>query len=196
MLGYKNFTKPFENKRSIGQLTEPLPLPIPNLHSNDLHACPCGYYGDPLKACTCSSSTITRYQKRLSGPLLDRIDIHVEVPRVNYEKLSDDRLGEPSISVRTRVEAARQLQRQRFAGLNVHHNADMGVAEVRKFCELDNESRLLIKSAMSQMQLTARAYHRILKLARTIADLADAEQVAPNHLAEALQYRARPAFIQ
>ncbi len=128
--------------------------------------------------------------------MLDRIDIHVEVPRVNYEKLSDVRLGEPSAVVRARVETARQRQRERFAGSSAHSNADMGVAEVRKFCELDNESRVLIKSAMSQMQLTARAYHRILKLARTIADLAGAEHVAPNHLAEALQYRARAAFIQ
>jgi len=188
--------QPIEDKvvtisRAQGSLTFPANFQL----IGAMNLCPCGYYGDPVKACTCSSSTITRYQKRLSGPLLDRIDIHVEVPRVNYDKLSDDRLGEPSIAVRARVEAARQLQRERFADLNVHHNADMGVAEVRKFCELDNESRALIKSAMSQMQLTARAYHRILKLARTIADLASAERVAPNHLAEALQYRARPAFI-
>lgn len=189
--------QPIEDKvvtisRAQGSLTFPANFQL----IGAMNPCPCGYYGDPVKACTCSSATITRYQKRLSGPLLDRIDIHVEVPRVNYDKLSDDRLGEPSTAVRARVEAARQLQRQRFAGLSVHHNADMGVAEVRRFCELDNESRVLIKSAMSQMQLTARAYHRILKLARTIADLAGAERVAPNHLAEALQYRARPAFIQ
>src|SRR5690606_29169560 len=123
-----------------------------------------------------------------SGPLLDRIDIHVEVPRVDYEKLSDERLGEPSAAVRARVEAARQLQRQRFAGLTAHTNADMGVAEVRRFCELDAEGRTLVRAAMAQMQLTARAYHRVLKLARTIADLAGAERVAPQHLAEALQY--------
>ena len=146
-----------------------------------MNPCPCGYYGDPLKACTCSSATITRYQKRLSGPLLDRIDIHTEVPRVDFEKLSEDRLGEASELVRARVEAARQRQRARFAAdAGVHQNADMRVAEVRKYCQLDEESAMLMKSAMSQMDLTARAYHRILKLARTIADLA-----------EALQYRAR-----
>jgi magnesium chelatase family protein len=189
--------QPIEDKvvtisRAQGSLTFPANFQL----IGAMNPCPCGYYGDPLKACTCSSSTITRYQKRLSGPLLDRIDIHVEVPRVNYEKLSDMRLGEPSAVVRARVEAARQRQRERFAGSSSHSNADMGVAEVRKFCELDSESRALIKSAMSQMQLTARGYHRILKLARTIADLAGAEHVAPNHLAEALQYRARAAFIQ
>jgi magnesium chelatase family protein len=161
-----------------------------------MNPCPCGYYGDPVRACTCSSSTITRYQKRLSGPLLDRIDIHVDVPRVDYEKLSDDRLGETSTDVRSRVEAARQRQRERFANAKVHHNADMRVAEVRKFCALGTEARTLIRSAMTQMQLTARAYHRILKLARTIADLAEANEIGPNHLAEALQYRARSTFVQ
>ncbi|MCW5839267.1 MAG: YifB family Mg chelatase-like AAA ATPase, partial [Anaerolineales bacterium] len=159
-----------------------------------MNPCPCGYYGDPLRACTCAPSTVTRYQKRLSGPLLDRIDIHVEVPRVDYEKLSDERLGESSAAVRARVEAARRIQHTRFAGLPAHTNADMGVAEVRRFCELDADGRALVRAAMAQMQLTARAYHRVLKLARTIADLAGAQNVAPQHLAEALQYRARLAI--
>src|SRR3990172_11482045 len=104
-----------------------------------MNPCPCGYFGDPIKPCSCSSGMITRYQKRLSGPMLDRIDIHVEVPRVNYEKLSDERLGEPSDVVRGRVEAARQKQRQRFEGTKVHNNADMTVADVRKFCQLSDE---------------------------------------------------------
>jgi magnesium chelatase family protein len=189
--------QPIEDKvvtisRAQGSLTFPANFQL----IAAMNPCPCGYYGDLLKACTCSSSTITRYQKRLSGPLLDRIDIHVEVPRVNYEKLSDERLGEPSETVRGRVENARQLQRERFAKSHVHHNADMGVAEVRKYCGLSDEGSALIKSAMSQMQLTARAYHRVLKLARTIADLAGAAHIAPNHLAEALQYRARTAVFQ
>ena len=138
---------------------------------------------------------ITRYQKRLSGPLLDRIDIHADVPRVDYDKLSSDRLGEASEEVRKRVEAARQLQRARFnEDENVSQNSDMGVAEVRKFCQLNEEGDALLKSAMSQMQLTARAYHRVLKLARTIADLASSSDILPNHLAEALQYRARNTY--
>ena len=189
--------QPLEDKlvtisRAQGSLTFPANFQL----IGAMNPCPCGYYGDAVKACTCSSSTITRYQKRLSGPLLDRIDIHVEVPRVNYEKLSDDRLGEHSETVRGRVEAARQLQRERFGKGQVHHNADMGAAEVRKYCSLNEEGSALIKSAMSQMQLTARAYHRVLKLARTIADLAGTAVIAPNHLAEALQYRARSAIFQ
>jgi magnesium chelatase family protein len=134
--------------------------------------------------------------------LLDRIDIHIEVPRVEYDKLSDQRLGEPSEAIRARVEAAREIQRKRFAdtdgskgeaiaGNDITCNADMRPAEVRKFCTIDEASRSLMRTAMQQLQLSARAYHRILKLARTIADLAGAEQIAPVHLAEALQYRPR-----
>jgi magnesium chelatase family protein len=166
-----------------------------------MNPCPCGYYGDPLKPCTCSSSTVTRYQKRISGPLLDRIDIHIEVPRVDYEKLSDDRFGEPSASVQARVESAREIQRQRFheqesspEASNLQKlscNSDMHPAEVRKYCQLDETSRSLMRSAMNQMQLSARAYHRLLKLARTIADLAGEMDIAPQHLAEALQYRPK-----
>ncbi|MDD5467013.1 MAG: YifB family Mg chelatase-like AAA ATPase [Anaerolineales bacterium] len=156
-----------------------------------MNPCPCGYYGDPLKACTCSSSMVTKYQKRISGPLLDRIDIHIEVPRVEYDKLSDDRLGEPSDVIQKRVEAARQRQRQRLDGSSVACNADMRPAEVRSFCTLDDAGRSLMRAAMHQLQLSARAYHRVLKLGRTIADLAGAEQIGPQHLAEALQYRPR-----
>jgi magnesium chelatase family protein len=176
-----------------------------------VYPCPCGWHGDTLKACTCSAGTVTKYQKRISGPLLDRIDIHIEVPRVEYEKLSDNRLGEPSAAIQARVEAARQRQRDRFSvgakqpapnepalhnnaspsASPVQSNADMRPAEVRQFCVLDDTCRALMKTAMSQLQLSARAYHRILKLARTIADLAGSEAIGPSHLAEALQYRPR-----
>lgn len=159
-----------------------------------MNPCPCGFFGDPTHACTCAIGTIQKYQKRISGPLLDRIDIHIQVPRVEYDKLSDKRLGEPSSVIRQRVEAARQKQRTRFTNDGISTlvcNADMRPAEIRKFCNLDDAGKNLIKSAMNQMNLTARAYHRILKLARTIADLADAEQICVTHLAEALQYRAR-----
>ncbi len=174
-----------------------------------MNPCPCGYYGDPIKPCTCAPSAVTKYQKRISGPLLDRIDIHVEVPRVDYQKLSDDRLGEPSDAIRGRVEAARELQRRRFAAsqqsdsrtshseksrvglLSIVCNADMRVAEIRQFCKLDGAGESLIRAAMGQMNLSARGYHRVLKLARTIADLAGCENIQAAHLAEALQYRPK-----
>lgn len=156
-----------------------------------LNPCPCGWFGDPTHECTCSHQTVTRYQKRISGPLLDRIDIHVDVPRVAYEKLTDQRLGESSEVVRARVEAARERQHARFVGTQIPSNADMRPADVRKYCKLDEAGTSLLKSAMNQLQLTARAFHRVLKLARTIADLAGSEAIEPTHIAEAIQYRPR-----
>ena len=134
---------------------------------------------------------VSRYQKRISGPLLDRIDIHVEVPRVDYEKLSSDRLGEPSQDVRARVEAARERQRARFEGTSLSCNADMGPAEIRQYCQVDEAAQSLLKAAMQQMHLSARAYHRVLKLARTIADLAGSQDIETAYIAEAIQYRPR-----
>jgi magnesium chelatase family protein len=156
-----------------------------------MNPCPCGYYGDPVKECTCSLTNVLRYQKRISGPLLDRIDIHIEVPRVDYEKLSGDRLGEKSETIRARVEKARERQRKRFAGTNSQCNGDMGPAEVRQYCVVDDSGKSLLRAAMQQMQMSARAYHRILKLARTIADLAGSGKIETPHLAEAIQYRPR-----
>lgn len=158
--------------------------------------CPCGYYGDTLKPCTCSQAMITRYQQRISGPLLDRIDIHVDVPRVDYDKLTDERRGEPSAAIRERVQAARDRQAMRFTDGHEGRrmllcNADMGAREVTRYVRLDAEGEALMRSAMRQMQLTARAYHRVLKLSRTIADLDGSDTVRTHHLAEALQYRAR-----
>jgi magnesium chelatase family protein len=161
-----------------------------------MNPCPCGYYGDPVKPCTCAYAAVTKYQKRVSGPLLDRSDIHIDVPRVDYDKLTSDRMGATSAVIRARVEAARQIQRERFdstdeSNSRIACNADMRVAEVRKFCRLDEASESLVRAAMSQMNLSARGYHRVLKLARTIADLAGSENIQTRHVAEALQYRSR-----
>jgi magnesium chelatase family protein len=160
-----------------------------------MNPCPCGYRGDPLRPCSCSSGLIGKYQKRISGPLLDRIDIHINVPRVEYNKLSDDRCGESSAAIQARVERARQVERKRFAGTSLHANSDMAPSEVRHFCALDEAGRNMMRSAMTRLQLSARAYHRTLKLARTIADLASSEDIQVQHLAEALQYRQRFADV-
>ena len=156
-----------------------------------MNPCPCGYYSDPLKECSCSSTTITRYQKRISGPLLDRIDIQVEVPRVDYDQLSSDRLGEPSSEVRKRVERARNTQEERLRNSPQSSNGDMVPKEIREFCVLSSECRKLLRTASQQLGLSARAYHRVLKISRTVADLNGDKNISPIHLAEALQYQAR-----
>jgi len=159
-----------------------------------MNPCPCGYFGDSVKPCSCAPSTVTKYQKRISDPLLDRIDIHIEVPRVDYEKLSGHRSGESSESIRQRVQVARDIQNRRFSKgepTDIVCNADMRVGEVRQYCKLQDEGQSLMRAAMMQLNLSARAYHRILKLARIIADLAGSEDIQSVHLAEALQYRPR-----
>jgi len=184
--------QPLEDKvvtisRAQGTITYPANFML----VGSMNPCPCGYYGDPVRECTCSATAISRYQKRISGPLLDRIDIHVEVPRVDYEKLADKRKVEDSAMVRARVQAARERQLQRFVGTKLTCNAEMGPAEVRDFCQVDASAEKLLKAAMQQLHLSARAFHRVLKLARSIADLAESETIAANHVAEAIQYRPR-----
>jgi magnesium chelatase family protein len=158
-----------------------------------MNPCPCGFYGDPTKECTCSESTVSRYQKRVSGPLLDRIDIFVEVPRVEYEKLAADTLGEPSAAVRERVQASRARQEERFSDRRIASNAEMSPTEVREHCQsrVGESGQSLLRLAMTQLSFSARAFHRVLKLARTIADLVGEEEIASQHVAEAIQYRQR-----
>jgi magnesium chelatase family protein len=156
-----------------------------------MNPCPCGYYGDPFRRCTCPAGLVSRYQRRISGPFIDRVDIFIEVPHIDYEKLTDDRLGEKSDKVQERVNAARLVQHQRFQGTKLSCNADMMPTEVREFCQVEESAQSLLKAAMKQLYLSARAFHRILKLARTIADLENAGIIKAPHLAEAVQYRPR-----
>jgi magnesium chelatase family protein len=183
--------QPIEDKMvSISRARGSLTFPANFLLVAARNPCPCGHYGDPVKACTCSPAMVQRYQARLSGPLLDRIDLHVEVMRVDYDKLMGDSRAEPSKAVRARVEAARQVQAARFRDLpNVFANADMSVSEIAQFCVLAPDARQLLELSVKRMQLSGRAYHRVLKLSRTIADLSSSDRIEINHVAEAIQYR-------
>ena len=158
-----------------------------------MNPCPCGYHGDTGRHCTCSESTATRYRHRISGPLMDRIDIFVEVPRVEYDKLAGESTAESSAEVRERVETCRELGRNRFSESRLSANAEMGPVEVRAFCQrlLDDSAQSLLRMAVNQLALSARAFHRVLKVARTIADLGRSETITAAHLAESLQYRQR-----
>jgi len=152
---------------------------------------PSGYFNDPDSPITSSPAEMQRYLGKISGPLLDRIDIHIEVTPVPFEKLSEDRRGEASIIIRERVTKARTIQSERFTPFeNIHYNAQMGVKQIREFCKLDEASLQLIKTAMERLNLSARAYDRILKVSRTIADLEASESITGKHISEAIQYRS------
>jgi len=154
-----------------------------------MNPCPCGYFGDPFKECKCSAGEISRYHKRISGPLLDRIDIFVDVPHVDYEKLTEIKPAEASQRVRERVKTAHKIQLERFSGTTLTCNAAMTPKEIKDFCTLEAPAQSLLRTAMKQLHLTARGFHRVLKLSRTIADLENSEGIKTHHVAEALQYR-------
>lgn len=156
-----------------------------------MNPCPCGYLNDSEKNCICTPTQTINYKKRVSGPILDRIDLHVEVPRLQFEKLNDETAGEDSAPIKKRVQAARAIQYDRFKDSEALTNAEMDSQTVKKFCPVDADSSALLKQAVRQMHLSARAYFRVLKLARTIADLAAEEKITVDHLSEALQFRPK-----
>lgn len=155
-----------------------------------MNPCPCGYYGDKNKECNCSQSQILKYMRKISGPLLDRIDMHIEVPSVNYDELEGKASGESSASIKKRVDEARRIQTERFKGSTVYSNSRLTPELMQKHCSLGQEAGTLLKQAFESLGLSARAHNRILKVARTIADLAGSENIEMEHIAEAIQYRA------
>jgi magnesium chelatase family protein len=172
--------------RALSSITYPASIML----VTSLNPCPCGFFGDSRHQCSCSPYQIQRYRQRVSGPLLDRIDIHVEVPAVPYKDLSDDYCGEPSSAIRTRLQGARQIQVERFRKDNIYSNAKMRSRHIRKYCQLSNDAQGIIEAAMQKLGLSARAYTRILKVGRTIADLAESGMINAEHIAEAIQYRS------
>lgn len=174
--------------RARGSLTFPANFLLVAAHN----PCPCGYYGDPTHSCTCTPTMIQRYQSKLSGPLLDRIDLHVDVPRVDYDKLMSAQQAESSEAIRQRVARARERQAVRFADCDgVIANGDMGTSEIGQYIQLTDAAEQLLSLSVRKMQLSARAYHRVLKASRTIADLSDADRIDVAHVAEAIQYRPK-----
>ncbi len=186
----ENLRQPLEDglisiSRAQGTLTFPARFTL----VASQNPCPCGYYSDPEKNCVCSAGQILKYNKKISGPIIDRIDLHVTVPRVKFEKLQQASDNERSSVIRERIKQAHLIQQKRFAELNIKYNAEMRPQEIKKFCCLDEPSLDLLKQAVNQMHLSARSFHRILKISRTIADLDKVENLTVAHLAEALQYR-------
>ena len=151
-----------------------------------LNPCPCGYAGDPLRICCCSTTKINTYLGKISGPLLDRIDIHIELPRVKYSYLSGKEETEPSIKIRERIEKARKIQTQRFkcSGGQISCNASMGIKALKKYCGMDKEAEELLRLALNELGLSARAYDKIIKVSRTIADLEEEEVIQTKHISE------------
>jgi magnesium chelatase family protein len=186
-----------DGKVTISRASGTMTFPCSFMLVAAMNPCPCGYYGDPKRECRCSPGQVERYRQKISGPLLDRIDLHVEAPSVEYKELSDNVPAESSATIRKRIVNAREIQSRRFAkSRNVTCNARMTHTQIKEHCRLDDRGNELLKNAMADLNFSARAYDRILKVARTIADMAGSEPIAPDHLLEALSYRNLDRGIQ
>jgi len=188
----ENLRQPLEDgvitvSRAAGQLE----FPAKFILISSMNPCPCGFYGDPDKECTCSMSKILSYRKKISGPILDRIDIHIEVPRINFEKLTSEQKSESSAEIKKRVSSARNIQKERFKNKPYITNSEMNAETTKQVCKIDLSSKKLLKNAVNSLNLSARSYFRVLKLARTIADLDKSEAITTQHIAESLQYREK-----
>ncbi|MEJ2506522.1 MAG: ATP-binding protein [Ignavibacteriaceae bacterium] len=184
--------QPLEDSRvTVSRSKLSLEFPANFMLAAAMNPCPCGFFTDPNKECTCTPPSIQRYMAKISGPLLDRIDIHIEVPAVKFKELSAKEHSENSETIRERVIQAREIQLNRYSGNpHIYNNSDMGSKEVKKYCKLDSSGEDLLKMAMTKLGLSARAYDRILKVSRTIADLENSLEIKPNHISEAIQYRS------
>ncbi len=190
-LSMEAMRQPIEDgKITISRVSGSLTYPSQVMLVCAMNPCPCGYYGHPTKECTCTKGAPAKYLSRVSGPLLDRLDIHVEVPQVDFQKLSDDEKSESSADIKKRVDKAREIQNNRFEGTSVTCNAKMTPAMTRAFCKIDTESKNMLEDCFERMGLSARAYDKILRIARTIADLDGSESIELEHITEAVQYRS------
>jgi magnesium chelatase family protein len=179
-----------DHEVTVGRARAVFTFPAEFMLVASMNPCPCGFFGyEEDRSCTCTPHQVGRYRSKISGPLLDRIDIHIEVPKVDYKTLSSSTRGESSADIRKRVNQAREIQRERYKGQGGMSNSSMSPAEIRRFCKLDAPSRQMLKQAFDTLGLSARAHDRILKVARTIADLAGVENIQVEHIAEAIQYR-------
>ena len=183
--------QPLEDGRvTISRVSASLAYPCSIMLVAAMNPCPCGYYGHPTRSCTCSQQAVGRYLSKVSGPLLDRIDLHIEVPPVEFDQLASRQKAEPSADIRLRVNAARARQQARFAGTDIVSNARIPTSKLKEFCPLTDAANTLLKGAFERMGLSARAYDRLLKVARTIADLDGCDVIDTPHIAEAIQYRS------
>lgn len=178
-----------DDKVTVSRVNASFTFPSKFIFAASMNPCPCGYYGDTTHECTCTPGQVSKYMSKISGPLLDRIDMHIEVFPVKYKELSSDGQNRSSEEMRKEVEAARKIQLERYKGDKILYNSQLSPALIKKYCKLDTDSKKLLETAFEKMSLSARAYNRIIKLARTIADVDSSEYIKVNHIAEALQYR-------